>query len=42
MIYKRIIGEIFENDNRLHFGNECTKVQNPRRPRVRESLKAHA
>ena len=22
--------------------NECTKVQNPRRPCVRESLKAHA
>ena len=22
--------------------NECTKVQNPRRTRVRESLKAHA
>ena len=25
----------------VHVYNECTKVQNPRRPCVRESLKAH-
>ena len=26
----------------VYDNNECTKVQNPRRTRVRESLKAHA
>ena len=26
----------------LTFFNECTKVQKPRRPRVREYLKVHA
>ena len=30
-----------DNTTQVIILNECTKVQNPRRPHVRESLKAH-